>query len=392
MDNETLANCASPTNNAERIFANAECLSVYQGTAMMPALAIDCVGTEMMDNARAVVIDGHAIVSAAVGTAAELLSALRQGRRFECERERLVPTETLLGEAQLQPREAKKLDRFTLLGFVAARRILATSPMTPAEVASCGMYVGNMLAGWTFTEPQIRMLHSAGAAAVSPYLATAWFPASLQGHATIALGMHGLAKTITTDRCSGAQAIGMAFHHLRQGGQGPMFAGGVEAPVTPLVEAALGSAAPLAEGAGLLRLSAVVGEPPRGALIVGAHTSFRTGASSLAIRLRDFIAQQRPGLPAAVVCNVPPTGDGEAMLHGLLRQLLGEDLLLLFPGRCVGETLGASGGIAVALACEVLTQLVPTAQGVLVVSLGHQCTDLLWLHSKRGSHDAIEYH
>src|SRR5437763_1547066 len=165
----------------------------------------------------------------------------------------------LHGVSGLGMREAKKVDRFSLLAVAAARQTLGQARLLPDELMRCGIITGNMMAGWTFTEPQLRTLHQSSPTEVSPYLATAWFPAAPQGQVSIQLQIKGLAKTVTTDRCAGAQAIGLAFHFIRNGKCDLLLAGGAEAPLTPFIEAAfteqLGGHAPLAEAAAYLLLS-----------------------------------------------------------------------------------------------------------------------------------------
>lgn len=332
-----------------------------------------------------VLVHAQAVVCGRGGALEELLAAVRSGQRFEPTRDRCVDTADLAVRAHLSPRESKKVDRFSLLMLAAVSQTLEDHPLRPSEREACGMIVGNMLAGWSFAEPQLRALHTLGAGAVSPYLATAWFPAAAQGHATISLGMRGFAKTLTTDRCSGGQAIGMAFHRLRQGATGSLLAGGVESPTTPFVEAAFSGEGDrvtwLAEAAGLLLLQRGAPESS-GARFLGAHASFRfVSRLGLEQRLAAFLDRQR-GLPPllAVVCNAEPWSEAEQHLHTLAARALGEDVPRLSPCRTLGDSLGASSGVAAALACEVLTPPSPP-RSVLVLSWGHQCVDLLWIHS-----------
>ncbi|WP_223642370.1 beta-ketoacyl synthase N-terminal-like domain-containing protein [Corallococcus sp. EGB] len=307
---------------------------------------------------------------------------MRSESRFDAERDRLIAETDLAVGANLPPRESRKMDRFSLLTLAAVRPLVAR--LSPGERAACGLFVGNMLAGWTFTEPQIHALHTQGPGAVSAYLATAWFPAAAQGHVTIALGLHGIAKTVTTDRCSGGQAIGMAYHRLRHGPPGEvMLAGGVEAPVTPLVCAAQEDAdrsSRLAEASAFLLLRA--GTAPAGAPIIGAHVSFRRSSEDATEeRLRAFLERLPHALPLeAVVCDAPPWSAAEQAVHALSRRILGATPRLLAVGRAVGDALGAGSALAAALACEVLQSL-PPGRSVIAFSLGHQCADLLWLHT-----------
>jgi 3-oxoacyl-(acyl-carrier-protein) synthase len=96
-----------------------------------------------------------------------------------------------------------------------------------------GISVGNNLAGWEFGDRELRHLWQQGPREISPYMATAWFPASLQGNASIQLGIKGIGRTFLSDRASGAHAIIHAANCLARGRADVMLAGGSEAPFTP---------------------------------------------------------------------------------------------------------------------------------------------------------------
>jgi len=172
------------------------------------------------------------VITPAVNTAGELLDLVLDPVARGAAPP-LVPRGDLETAARLPTKEIRKVDRFSLLALVAARRALEAGGWN-GEQPACGVVTGNMFAGWTFTEPQLRALHASGLEDVSPYLATAWFPAAPQGQITIHLGLKGFAKTVTTDRCSGSQALGLAYERIRGGRSNLLLAGGIEAPVTPL--------------------------------------------------------------------------------------------------------------------------------------------------------------
>jgi len=177
-----------------------------------------------------------------------------------------LPDRDLDESAGLGPRDKKKLDRFSTLSLAAAKRALRHAhpldgSLKNEDLRDCGIFVGNTTAGWTFTEPQLRELHRPQARidSISPYLATAWFPAAPQGLISIQLGLHGFSKTIAGDRCAGSQAIGLAFDQIQLGRCEMALAGGVDAPLTPFVEAGCRNHRErerLAEGAAFLVLQA----------------------------------------------------------------------------------------------------------------------------------------
>jgi hypothetical protein len=304
--------------------------------------------------------------------------------------------------AQMPTREVRKVDRFSLLALGAARQALDGARLDEASKSTCGIIAGNMFAGWTFTEPQLRALHGEGLQAVSPYLATAWFPAAPQGQVTIQLRLQGFAKTVTTDRCAGAHSIGLAYQRIRQGKSDLLLAGGVEAPLTPLVEWSLPDTAKpspgLREAAAFVLLSSFGGESSRrgGSLAVGGHRNFiltsgipgsgdRDAGQRLETLLHRNLEQlaaglERPDLPLRwVFWNLPFGSDGppraDALIDRVFPRAQAHRALVT---EALGETLAASGALAVVAACEALEQE-PGPGSALIVSVGHQTCDLLFI-------------
>ncbi len=96
-----------------------------------------------------------------------------------------------------------------------------------------GITVGNNLGGWEFAERELRNLWKSGPREVSPYMATAWFPAAVQGNVAIQFGIKGIGRTFLSDRASGALALIHAADCLIRGRADIMLAGGAEAPFSP---------------------------------------------------------------------------------------------------------------------------------------------------------------
>jgi hypothetical protein len=331
----------------------------------------------------AVGIRGWSVLCAAAADANALSDAVLHTTgdaiRSAC---RTVPDEQLQAVAGLGPREVKRMDRFSLLAVSAARAALRHAALSASAVSSCGIVTGNTLGGWTFTEPQLRSLHGLGLNSISPYLASAWFPAAAQGQVTIRLGLGGFAKTVATGRCAGAHALALAAVRLEDHPQAPILAGGAEAPVTPFVRAAYArqghDANVLAEGAAYVVLGAGADAPVH---VVG-HASFarRDGGLWLRERLAIFLeGLEHSAVPTIVVGNVPPGPRAEEEIGRAVAGLLaGVNYQLLLPNRIVGETLAASGPIAAVLACNALSRKRNAATAV-IVSLGDESVVLLCL-------------
>jgi hypothetical protein len=322
-------------------------------------------------------------------SAAEIAAALREKRRvWQSEQGGCPELWQLQQAAGIEARAARKLDRFSLLALAAARAAILQSKLPPHEMTNCGIYSGNMMGGWTFTEPQVRALHRDGLEAVSPYLATAWFPGAPQGQISIHLAMTGFAKTVTTDRCSGAQAIGLAYERIRSGLQPALLlAGGAEAPVTPFVAASMAQIFDnnecAVEGAAYLLLAA----GRRGEVQISGHSTFSVNtldcSERLTRRMAQLAAQAAGEVPDLVLCNLPLDQGLEKELSTSVRNAFGSQAEIFFTTEVLGDGLAASGALASVAACEMLAQI-PSAKAALVVSLGHQCADLL-LFSKFSS-------
>lgn len=124
----------------------------------------------------------------------------------------------------------KKIDNFCINGLLAADEAIKMSGL---EIASLdpydiGISVGNCLGGWRYIEKEVRQLHKVGIHAVSPYLATAWFPAALQGQISLKYGIKGFSKTYSMSDVAGMQAIGGAIDAIQRGKCSTMITGASE--------------------------------------------------------------------------------------------------------------------------------------------------------------------
>jgi 3-oxoacyl-(acyl-carrier-protein) synthase len=154
-------------------------------------------------------------------------------------------------ERYVNQRIVRKVDRFSLFGLVAGQQALEDAGVTSEDLKHpvgadatlveqlatgqdhVGITVGNNLGGWEFAERELYHLWQQGPRAVSPYMATAWFPAAVQGNISIQFGIKGIGRTFLGERTASAYAIIHAAHCLQQELVDLMLAGGVEAPFSP---------------------------------------------------------------------------------------------------------------------------------------------------------------
>jgi 3-oxoacyl-[acyl-carrier-protein] synthase II len=137
--------------------------------------------------------------------------------------------------SSLSSRLTKRIDVFAQMALMASGEALkdASFDLEKADKTRMGVFMGNAIGGWLFAETELRDLYIEGREGVSPYMASAWFPAAPQGQVTIYYGLKGYSKTVVSDRASSALALWYAAKTIRDGNNDYCLAGGMEAPITP---------------------------------------------------------------------------------------------------------------------------------------------------------------
>jgi 3-oxoacyl-[acyl-carrier-protein] synthase II len=136
----------------------------------------------------------------------------------------------------LQPREARRLDRYSQFAVAASATALADSGLDLDEDLrdQMGCYIGSALGGIAFGEQQHHAFVEHGLASVSPLVALAVFGGAGSTNAAMHLGLRGPSQANSNSCASGLVAIGEAARLVRGGACVAMLAGGVEAPLAPL--------------------------------------------------------------------------------------------------------------------------------------------------------------
>ncbi len=137
--------------------------------------------------------------------------------------------------SHVSSRLLQKIDPFSHMALIASELALkdAGIDLTKENLNNIGIFMGNALGGWLYGETELRDLYIEGREGVSPYMASAWFPAAPQGQVSIYYGIKGYSKTIVSDRASSLMAIGHAIKVLSKGKLDFILAGGMEAPMSP---------------------------------------------------------------------------------------------------------------------------------------------------------------
>ncbi len=137
--------------------------------------------------------------------------------------------------SNVSSRLLNKIDVFSHMGLVASELALQDGKidLSKENLNRVGIFMGNAIGGWLYGETELRDLYIEGREGVSPFLASAWFPAAPQGQISIHYGIKGFSKTVVADRASSLMAIAYAAKTLERGKVDFVLAGGMEAPVTP---------------------------------------------------------------------------------------------------------------------------------------------------------------
>ncbi|MFH0855660.1 MAG: beta-ketoacyl-[acyl-carrier-protein] synthase family protein [Candidatus Omnitrophota bacterium] len=137
--------------------------------------------------------------------------------------------------SNISERLLKKIDTFSHMALIASDLALQDSgiDIKNEDPNLVGIFLGNAIGGWLYAETELRDLYIEGREGVSPYMASAWFPAAPQGQVSIYYGIKGFSKTVVADRASSLMALGYGCKVLNKNKLNMILAGGMEAPVTP---------------------------------------------------------------------------------------------------------------------------------------------------------------
>ncbi len=350
---------------------------------------------------RRAVITGVGVVSPAGNTQEEFFGRLLSGESFIGEIDRFDASRYPSHHAGLvsdpgreeifSKRLIKKLDRFSHMALSASDAAFKDSAidLEAENKENIGIAFGNALGGWSFAEEELRDLWTHGIREVSPYQATAWFPAAPQGQVSIFYGLKGFSKTIISDIASSHMAIAYAARAVMMGRADVMLAGGAEAPVSPYALLCCNTSGELSrtgryrpfckgrngyiigEGAAVLVVEEMGRAVARGARIYaeikgfghtsdGMHpiipdTSGEGMGRAMTMAMREAnIAASGIGMaiPSANAGKYADLSEGRAFL-----KIFGSgvnELPFYSPKPQIGNSLGASGALDTAFACMAL--------------------------------------
>ncbi|MEC7248543.1 MAG: beta-ketoacyl-ACP synthase II [Cyanobacteriota bacterium] len=361
----------------------------------------------MVEGLQRVVVTGLGAVTPIGNSVAEYWSGLTSGRngvapitlfdaeqhacRFAAEVKDFDPA------GVLEPKEAKRWDRFCKFGVVAAKQALADAGLaiTDANADRIGVSIGSGVGGLLTMETQAHVLDGKGPGRVSPFTVPMMIPNMATGLAAIALGAKGPSSAVATACAAGSNAIGDAFRLLQMGKADVMICGGAESAITPLGVAGFASAKALSfrnddpatasrpfdrerdgfvigEGSGVLVLETLEHAKARGATILAEMVGYGTtcdahhitsptpggvgGATAMRLALEDG------GLSADSIDYVNAHGTStpanDSNETAAIKSALGsraQQIPVSSTKSMTGHLLGGSGGIE-AVACVLALQ------------------------------------
>jgi 3-oxoacyl-[acyl-carrier-protein] synthase II len=325
-----------------------------------------------------------------------LFDASRHACRFAAEVKNFQPA------GWLEPKEAKRWDRFCQFGVVAAKQAVQDAGLTidDSNRNRVGVSIGSGVGGLLMMETQAQVLNDRGPDRVTPFCVPMMIPNMATGLTAIALGARGPSSAVATACAAGSNAIGDAFRQIQLGLADVMVCGGAESAITPLGVAAFASAKALSfrnddpatasrpfdlerngfvigEGAGMLVLESLDHALARGATplaeIVGYGTTCDAhhitspspggvgGAEAMRLTLVD--ARLQPEDVDYVNAHGTSTQANDSNETAAIKSALGDrarQIPVSSTKSMTGHLLGGSGGIeAVASVLAIGHNLVP---------------------------------
>jgi 3-oxoacyl-[acyl-carrier-protein] synthase II len=302
----------------------------------------------------------------------------------------------------LDPRDAKRMDRYCIFGYTAACEAAMDSGIdfTSGDPYRRGVAIGSGIGGIETIEQGINKIAQSGPRMVNPFTVPKLMLNSCSGHVSIRFGLRGSNVATATACASGSHAIGAAYHFIQRGDADVMIAGGAEGSVTQLCMASFAAMkalstrndAPteasrpfdrdrdgfvLSEGAGVIVLEELEHAKARGAKIYAELVGYGVSGDAHHIAAPDpaGAGAQRAMVNALADAQLSPDAIGYINAHGTstplgdaaevaaVKQVFGlhaQRLSVSSTKGVTGHGLGAAGGIeTIATVMAVKTGILP---------------------------------
>lgn len=195
---------------------------------------------------RRVVVTGLGAISPIGNTADEMWQGIKDGK---CGIDEITHFDTsdykvkLAGEvkdldmeAYFEKRDLKFNDRFTQFARIVSKQAVADAKLDLETIDKerFGVIIGSGIGGIESIESAQNNLRDRGAGRVSPFFIPMALVNLAAGNVAIDMGAKGHCSSCVTACAAATNAIGEAFHKIRDGYEDIMIAGGSEAAITPL--------------------------------------------------------------------------------------------------------------------------------------------------------------
>lgn len=195
---------------------------------------------------RRVVITGLGTVNPIGNTVAESWNAVKEGKCGIAPITHFDTTGckvTLAGEVKnfdpavcIEKRELRKMARFTQFAVAAAQEAVTDSglDLEATDLSRFGTIISSGIGGLPTIEEEHTKGEQKGFDKVSPYFVPMSIGNMAAGQVAICFGLKGMCSCPTTACAGGTNAIGDAFHRIRDGYEDLMICGGTESCISPL--------------------------------------------------------------------------------------------------------------------------------------------------------------
>jgi 3-oxoacyl-[acyl-carrier-protein] synthase II len=296
----------------------------------------------------------------------------------------------------VEPKEAKRLDRFTQFAVHAGAQAVQDSGIDwdQTDRNRCGVILGSGIGGLNEIEEQIERMLNKGPDRVSPFTVPKMMVNAAGGNISIRYGLKGPNYAVATACASATNAMGDALRSIRGGETDVVITGGTEAAITRMGLAAFQNMKALstrnddpqrasrpfdsdrdgfvlAEGAGLLVFEELEHAQARGAKIYAEVLGYGTTSDA-----GHITAPDPEGLGASAAMRAAIQDSGRAAheidyinAHGTstplgdkaetraIHSVLGDhaqNVAISSTKSALGHSLGASGGIEAVILCQTI--------------------------------------
>ncbi len=304
-------------------------------------------------------------------------------------------------EDYIDKRKVRRLDLFSRYAVAAAKTAAADADFDPSlEAERCGAVIGSGVGGLQTLQSEIEKLIEKGPDRTNPLLVPMMIPNMGAAHVSLELGTKGPLSATCTACAAGSDAIAYAARLIRHGDAEVMFAGGSEAPISPVGVGGFAAARALSlrnddpagasrpfdsardgfvigEGAGCLVLESLEHAQARDAHIYAELAGAGMSSDAFHMTLPDETghsqaramvmaieeAGMKPGDVDYINAHGTATGAGDVAETKAIKDAFGAhaaELAVSSNKSMIGHCLGASGAIeAVATVLTIVNSLIP---------------------------------